>query len=43
MFAIDINLLVYSHNTTSPFHKQAKAFVGTFLALLNEVSTRKTI
>lgn len=27
MFAIDTNLLVYAHNTASPFHKQAKDFV----------------
>lgn len=27
MYALDTNLLVYAHNTVSPFHKQAKAFV----------------
>lgn len=27
MYAIDTNLLVYAHNTASPFHPKAKAFV----------------
>ncbi len=27
MYALDTNLLVYAHNTASPFHTQAKAFV----------------
>ncbi len=27
MYALDTNLLVYAHNTASPFHSQAKAFV----------------
>ncbi len=27
MYALDTNLLVYAHNTTSPFHVQAKAFI----------------
>lgn len=31
MFAIDTNLLVYAHNTDSPFHLQAKAFIEKVL------------
>lgn len=27
MYALDTNLLVYAHNTASPFHAQAKVFV----------------
>ncbi|MEZ4732428.1 MAG: PIN domain-containing protein [Caldilineaceae bacterium] len=27
MYALDTNLLVYAHNTASPFHPQAKAFI----------------
>jgi len=27
MYALDTNLLVYAHNSASPFHHQAKAFV----------------
>ncbi len=27
MYAVDTNLLVYGHNTDSPFHARAKAFL----------------
>lgn len=27
MYALDTNLLIYAHNTASPFHPQAKAFI----------------
>lgn len=27
MYALDTNLLVYAHNTASPFHLRAKAFI----------------
>ena len=27
MYALDTNLLVYAHNTASPFHPRAKAFI----------------
>jgi predicted nucleic acid-binding protein len=27
MYALDTNLLVYAHNTASPFHPQAKTFI----------------
>jgi uncharacterized protein len=28
MYALDTNLLVYAHNTASPFHARAKSFVN---------------
>lgn len=31
MYALDTNLLVYAHNTASPFHIKAKAFVETIM------------
>lgn len=31
MDALDTNLLVYAHNTASPFHPQAKAFIETVM------------
>ncbi|WP_020558856.1 type II toxin-antitoxin system VapC family toxin [Thiofilum flexile] len=27
LYAIDTNLLVYAHNTTAPFHTEAKSFI----------------
>lgn len=27
MYALDANLLIYAHNTASPFHPQAKALI----------------
>lgn len=31
MYALDTNLLVYAHNTASPLHPQAKAFIEKVL------------
>ncbi len=36
IFAIDTNLLVYAHNTASPFYKRAKQFIET---VMNERNT----
>jgi len=36
MFAIDTNLLVYAHNTASPYHTQAKAFVEAVMNTRDE-------
>ena len=30
-FAIDTNLLIYAHNTNSPLHQDAKAFIETVM------------
>lgn len=32
MFALDTNILVYAHNSASPFHKKAKRFVEHLIA-----------
>ncbi len=40
MFAVDTNLLVYAHNTASPFHKRAKQFVEQ---VMNERDTEGQI
>jgi len=32
MFALDTNILVYAHNSASPFHKKAKMFVENIIA-----------
>ncbi len=36
MFAIDTNLIVYAHNTASPYHKKAKEFTER---VMNERNT----
>lgn len=31
MYALDTNLLVYAHNTASPFHAYSKTFIGDIM------------
>lgn len=37
MYALDTNLLVYAHNTASPFHAKAKTFLENVMSERNEV------
>lgn len=36
MYALDTNLLVYAHNTASPFHAKAKTFLESVMSERNE-------